>query len=90
MKFGQKFMTIIAISGMTVLFGVGATIITSTPTVTIAQADSITDQQAINDIMPNQKLQQLVLLNLKHEGIVPDSFQLGDFTLESFKPIWLS
>lgn len=85
MKFGQKFMTIIAISGMTVLFGVGATIITSTPTVTIAQADSITDQQAINDIMPNQKLQQLVLLNLKHEGIVPDSFQLGDFTLESFK-----
>ncbi|GHP14472.1 hypothetical protein YK48G_18970 [Lentilactobacillus fungorum] len=55
------------------------------PVAIIARANTAADQQAINEIMPNQKLQLLVLLNLKREGIVSNAFQLSDFTLESFK-----
>lgn len=48
------------------------------------QADTNAQQQ-IDEIMPNQKLQQLVLINMKREHIVPQDFQLSKFTDDSFK-----
>lgn len=50
----------------------------------VVKADA-TDQQAINEIMPNQKLQALVLLNMKYQNIVGPDFKLSDFTVDSFK-----
>lgn len=62
-----------------------STSIASNPLTITAQANTAADQQAINDLMPNQKLQQLVLLNMKQENIVDQNFQMTDFTLDSFK-----
>ncbi|MEE8823397.1 internalin-J precursor [Lentilactobacillus sunkii] len=50
----------------------------------VVKADAA-DQQAINEIMPNQKLQELVLLNMKMQNIVGPDFKLSDFTVGSFK-----
>lgn len=50
----------------------------------VVKADAA-DQQAINEIMPNQKLQELVLLNMKSQNIVRPDFKLSDFTADTFK-----
>lgn len=54
------------------------------PPVIVAHADTKADQ-SITDIMPNVKLQNLVLFNLKDEGIVSDNAKLSDFDADTFK-----
>lgn len=71
--------------GMLSLLSLAVGVTVYHPVTIVAQANTSADQQAINEIMPNQKLQRLVLLNMKHEKIVDPSFELSDFTLETFK-----
>lgn len=51
----------------------------------VAFAADVKADQTINDVMPNQQLQALVLYNMKEQKIVPDNFQLTDFTPDTFK-----
>lgn len=85
MKF-KKMLAVALLALMPLLVSfMSSTSIASNPLTITAQANTAADQQAINDLMPNQKLQQLVLLNMKQENIVDQNFQMTDFTLDSFK-----
>lgn len=85
MKF-KKMLAISSLALMPLLFSfMSSANIASNPLTITAQANTAADQQAINDLMPNQKLQQLVLLNMKHQGIVNQNVQMTDFTLATFK-----
>lgn len=85
MKF-KKMLAVASLSLMPLLFSfMSSANIASNPLTITAQANTAADQQAINDLMPNQKLQQLVLLNMKYQGIVNQNVQMTDFTLATFK-----
>lgn len=56
----------------------------NSPIAVVTYADTSADQ-TINDVMPNKKLQSLVLVNMKEQNIVNNDFKLSDFTVDSFK-----
>lgn len=75
---------IVFLVGM-VLFSVSMVPIGSTPPVVVVYADEQDTNPALDQVMPNEKLQQLVLYNLKDEDLAAQNAQLSDFTVDSFK-----
>ncbi|MBV0930015.1 leucine-rich repeat domain-containing protein [Lentilactobacillus sp. IMAU92037] len=67
----------------TILLTTTVTQVTNTPVTVVAQADS-TANQSISDIMPNQKLQELVLYNMKEQGLVSNSATLDTISTADF------
>lgn len=56
----------------------------TTPVTIVVRADSSVNQ-SLTEVMPNEKLQTLVLYNMKEQGLVSNDFTLTDFTADTFK-----
>ncbi|MBU9789655.1 leucine-rich repeat domain-containing protein [Lentilactobacillus sp. G22-6] len=73
----------IMVAVATVLFGLSFNLMGGGQQRTLA-ADTNTNA-ALDELMPNERLQQLVLYNMKDQGIVDDEYTLSQFTPTSFK-----
>lgn len=92
MKMFKRLFKIVLLVGATALFSIaGSTVINQIPITMNVSAASIQDQEAVKRIMPNEKLRQLVLVNMKSEGIIKDSdFKVSDFTEQALLMIYSS
>lgn len=77
---------LLMITTTAILMFVGMVLNNQTPMVTAANAATTQDEQTIDKIMPNEKLRELVLINMKDQKIIQDpNFTLSDFTPTTFK-----
>ena len=77
---------LLMITTTAILMFVGMVLNNQTPMVTAANAATTQDEQTIDKIMPNEKLRELVLINMKDQKIMQDpNFTLNDFTPTTFK-----
>lgn len=83
MKSQKHLLTALILMCSTILLTTTITQFTTTPVTIIARADS-SAYQSISDIMPNQKLQELVLYNMKEQGLVDSSTTLATISTADF------
>lgn len=83
MKSQKHLLTALILMCSTILLTTTITQFTTTPVTIIARADSSANQ-SISDIMPNQKLQELVLYNMKEQGLVDSSTTLATISTADF------
>lgn len=77
---------LLMITTTAILMFVGMVLNNQTPMVTAANAATTQDEQTIDKIMSNEKLRELVLINMKDQKIIQDpNFTLSDFTPTTFK-----
>lgn len=76
--------SILFLFGM-LLFSVVASPVNSPSPVGVVYAAEQDTNPALDQIMPNEKLQQLVLYNLEEQGLAPENAKLSDYTADSFK-----